>query len=84
MIIVFHTKFATTRNTGYNTHDDRKSSNLEVRIVAQMQKSVEDLTAQNFALQVARILDVHVPNLEVPLRNPEYSHTPMIVFPCES
>jgi len=26
-----------------------------------MQKSVEDLTAQNVALQATRILDVHVP-----------------------
>jgi hypothetical protein len=42
---------------------------------------MEDLTAQNAVLQAACIPDVHVPNPKVHLRNPEQSHTAMIVPP---
>jgi hypothetical protein len=81
---------ATTRS---NIHDDGLASNctnpanLEVTIttlnerLAQMQKSVENLIAQNAALQAARNPKGPLRNQELPLRNLEQFHTPTIVPP---
>jgi hypothetical protein len=77
----------TTRS---NIHDDGLApnpanpeatiANLNERL-AHMQKNVEDLTAHNAILQATCIPEVHVPNLEMHIHNPEQSHKPAIVPP---